>query len=87
MRTLECLRFTQAPAVNMLACERSARMVSVWDRVPSLDETIEKIDAVTTAKVRDLAGNLCQSPSAAMALYGPVQGAPELGNLTEKLRA
>lgn len=68
-------------------CERLARMVSVWDRVPSLDETITKIDAVTTAKVRELAGNLCQSPSPAMALYGPVEGAPELGDLTAKLRA
>lgn len=68
-------------------CERLARMVSVWDRVPSLDETIEKINAVTTTKVRDLAENLCQSTAPAMALYGPVDGAPELGDLTQKLRA
>ncbi|MHA1128711.1 MAG: M16 family metallopeptidase [Alphaproteobacteria bacterium] len=67
-------------------CERLARMVSVWDRVPSLDETITKIDAVTTAKVRELAENLCQSPNPAMALYGPVEGAPELDALTAKLR-
>lgn len=68
-------------------CERLARMVSVWDRVPSLDETIEKIETVTTAKARDFAANLCQSPSPAMALYGPVEDAPDLIDLTQKLRA
>lgn len=68
-------------------CERQARMVSVWDRVIDLDETIAKIDAVTTDKVREFAANLCQTKNPAMALYGPVETAPELGVLVEKLSA
>ena len=34
--------------------ERLARLVQIWDRVPPLEETIARIDAVTTGDVREL---------------------------------
>ncbi|MGR3661917.1 MAG: M16 family metallopeptidase [Paracoccaceae bacterium] len=66
--------------------ERLARLVSIWDRVPGLDETIERIDAVTTSKVRDFAVQMSQA-NAAMALYGPVEKAPTLTELRDRLSA
>ena len=68
-------------------CERLARMVSVWNRVPELEETIEKIEAVTTPKAREFAQKLCLTGKPAMALYGPVDHAPALATLTDKLVA
>lgn len=68
-------------------CERLARMVSVWNRVPDLEETIAKIEAVTTRKVQDFAKKLCLTGKPAMALYGPVADAPELAILSDKLVA
>jgi len=68
-------------------CERLARMVAIWDRVPSLEETIARIDDVSVTKVADFAARLCLAEKAAMALYGPVDKAPELGALTARLAA
>ncbi len=61
--------------------ERLARILQIWDRVPGLDETIERIDAVTTGDVCDFAGTLSTSAPMAMALYGPVEQAPTLEQL------
>ncbi len=68
-------------------CERLARMVSVWNRVPDLEEIITKIEDVTTPKVRDFAQKLCLTGKPAMALYGPVDDAPEVSILADKLVA
>ncbi|KIN60291.1 Peptidase, M16 family [Sulfitobacter noctilucae] len=67
--------------------ERLARLIQIWDRIPPLSETIEKIDAVTTGDVRDLAERMAGSAPAALALYGPVEGAPSLQNLEERRAA
>jgi predicted Zn-dependent peptidase len=61
--------------------ERLARMIQIWDRVPDLDEVVQRIDAVTTGDVRDFAGHMATAARAAMALYGPVQNAPDLEKL------
>ncbi|MGJ8586054.1 MAG: M16 family metallopeptidase [Marinosulfonomonas sp.] len=66
--------------------ERLARMVAVWNRVPGLQEVVDRIDAVTTQDVRDLAGNIAQANSA-LALYGPVEQTPELETLRQRLAA
>jgi predicted Zn-dependent peptidase len=67
-------------------CERLARMMSIWDRIPQLDEAVERIDAVTTGDVKDFAENLVTARSA-MALYGPVEQAPHLEQLKARLAA
>jgi predicted Zn-dependent peptidase len=66
--------------------ERLARVVSIWDRVPPLDETIDKIDAVTADQVRGFAERLIGS-TPALALYGPVGRAPSLDRLRQRLAA
>ncbi|MFZ0098728.1 MAG: pitrilysin family protein [Gemmobacter sp.] len=66
--------------------ERNARLLSIWGRVPDVDEAVAKIDAVTTADVRRVAGELAAS-RAALALYGPVADAPGLEAIRKRLAA
>ena len=37
-------------AIEKARAERLARLIQIWDRIPPLSETIEKIDAVTTGQ-------------------------------------
>ncbi|MFD2739173.1 M16 family metallopeptidase [Sulfitobacter aestuarii] len=67
--------------------ERLARLVQIWDRVPPLEETVAKIDAVTTGDVRDFAETMALAAPAALALYGPVDAAPSLAELQERRAA
>ncbi len=66
--------------------ERQARLLSIWGRVPGLDETIARIDAVTLEEVRAFGARLA-GERAAMALYGPTARAPELAAIRERLAA
>jgi predicted Zn-dependent peptidase len=65
--------------------ERLARMLAIWGRVPSLEETVEKIDAVDLAALRAYGERTATAARVAMALYGPVRRAPELEALRERL--
>ena len=67
--------------------ERLARLVQIWDRVPSLEETVERIDAVTTGDVRGFAEAMAVTAPAALALYGPIKSAPSLARLQERRAA
>ena len=67
--------------------ERLARLVQIWDRVPSLEDTIARIDAVTTGDVREFAQYMASQAPAALALYGPIQSAPRLEQLLERRAA
>jgi predicted Zn-dependent peptidase len=67
--------------------ERLARMVAIWDRIPSLDEVVAQIDGVTTETVRNFAGLMSAGAPAAMALYGPVADAPAVEKLQARLVA
>lgn len=66
--------------------ERNARLLSIWGRVPPVEEAVAKIDAVSTADVRRYAGALTGAP-AALALYGPVERAPGLEAIRDRLAA
>ena len=48
--------------------ERLARLVQIWGKVPSLDDTIARIDAVTTGDVRDFAAHMASAAPSALAL-------------------
>ncbi|QFT64143.1 pitrilysin family protein [Roseivivax sp. THAF30] len=63
--------------------ERHARMIQIWGRVPEIERTIARIDAVTLEDVRTFAEDLATKAPAAMALYGPVDSAPTLEALNE----
>jgi predicted Zn-dependent peptidase len=67
--------------------ERLARMLSIWDRIPSIDEVIQHIDAVTTGDVREFAGRMAGQAGTALALYGPAKAAPTLEALRARLAA
>jgi predicted Zn-dependent peptidase len=67
--------------------ERSARMISIWDRVPDLDEVVAKVDAVTPAQIRSFAEALAVRADPAVALLGPVEGAPERAAIARRLAA
>ncbi len=66
--------------------ERLARMLQIWNRIPSIEETIAKIDAVATRDVRDFAGQTATA-GAALAVYGPAEKTPTLSALRERLVA
>ena len=63
--------------------ERLARLVQIWGKVPPLEETVAKIDAVTTEDVRAFAEEMAVTAPAALALYGPIDGAPSLDEMQE----
>ncbi|KUJ78588.1 M16 family metallopeptidase [Ruegeria profundi] len=67
--------------------ERLARLVQIWGRVPTLEDTVAKIDAVSTEDVRNFAQAMAVQAPAALALYGPVSGAPTLEKLQERRAA
>jgi predicted Zn-dependent peptidase len=67
--------------------ERLARMVAVWDRVHAIDETLDKINAVTPERLRDFAGGLVARAAPAVALLGPVGRAPALAAVAGRLAA
>jgi len=67
--------------------ERLARLVGIWNRVPPLDETVARIDAVDLQGLKAHAQALAGAGQAAMALYGPIAHAPNLAELTGRLAA
>ncbi len=66
-------------------CERMVRTLAVWDRIVPLEETIEKINAVSLDDLQRFAKQLCDSKSPAMISYGRIKNAPKLENLLENL--
>ncbi|MDX5384530.1 MAG: insulinase family protein [Rhodobacterales bacterium] len=57
--------------------ERLARQMQVWGRIPPLAEVVDHIDAVTVEDVRAMAAHMISAAPSALALYGPVSGAPD----------
>ncbi len=66
--------------------ERNARLLAIWGRVPTVAETVARIDAVSTADVRAYGAGLVGA-KAALALYGPVADAPDLEAIRARLAA
>ena len=67
--------------------ERLAQLLQVHDRLVPLDETIQRIDDVSVAKVRDLATQMIEKSAMALAVYGPAETAPTLDQLKARLVA
>ena len=65
--------------------ERLVRSLSIWERVPDLNETIAKIDAVDVAGVKAFGEKMVADTGVAMALYGPKSDAPALDELKGRL--
>ncbi|PQO24216.1 peptidase M16 [Rhodobacteraceae bacterium WD3A24] len=67
--------------------ERMARLLSIWGRVPDVDETVARIEAVGVPELRDEGARMVHSGRMALALYGPIDGAPGLAELDGRLAA
>ncbi|MFN3937883.1 MAG: M16 family metallopeptidase [Gemmobacter sp.] len=67
--------------------ERMARLLAIWGRVPPPEETVALIDAVTVEAARDFGARLARRARVALALYGPVDRAPWLHEIRERLAA
>lgn len=67
--------------------ERLSRSVSIWDRVPNLDEIVSRVDAVTVGDIRAFAEHMAEQATVALALYGPVSDAPDYQTLQARLVA
>jgi predicted Zn-dependent peptidase len=67
--------------------ERMARMVQIWGKVPPIEETVTRIDAVTREAVLGFAEAQASTAAAALALYGPVEGAPSMAQIQERRAA
>jgi len=67
--------------------ERLARMLATWDRVPSVEETLARIEAVTAADLRAFGEALIGGAGPAMALLGPLDEAPSRDALARRLAA
>jgi len=64
--------------------ERNAALLSIWDRVPTVAETVARIDAVDADAARAAAARIAGGVPA-LALYGPVSDAPDSGALARLL--
>jgi predicted Zn-dependent peptidase len=64
--------------------ERLARLLQIWDRVPTLEETVARIESIGLSDVRRFAEHIGTQAPAALALYGPVDSAPSLAALQER---
>lgn len=67
--------------------ERMARYLAIWGRVPGLQEATAEIEGVSCADVRAFGAKIVAESAAALALYGPVERAPGLEALKERLAA
>ncbi|MBY6166781.1 insulinase family protein [Pseudooceanicola nitratireducens] len=63
--------------------ERMARMIQIWGKVPPLEDVVAKIDAVTRDQLRSYAEGMAIRAPMALALYGPVEGAPDHTQLSQ----
>ena len=65
--------------------ERLARLVSIWGKVPDLNETIEKIDSVDIKKVRAFSEKLVSNKRIAVTAYGPVEKVRSFGEIQDRM--
>ncbi len=67
--------------------ERLARMLIIWNRIPSLDEVVQKIDAVSLEDVRSFASNILLDKKPSLATYGPAANEISFSKLVDALVA
>ena len=68
-----------------LRCARMAGLLTTWGRILDLEEIIEKIENVNVQKVKDFGSTLLNSKKGSLALYGPVDEAPDLSKILSVL--
>ena len=66
--------------------ERNARLLTIWGRVPEVEEVVARIDAVGTSDVRAY-GETVAAACSSVVLYGPVANAPGLEAIRSRFAA
>ena len=62
-------------------CESMARSLAVWDRILDIEDIIDKIEEVTSQRVKNFGSGLLHSKKTGLSLYGPIAKAPRLSNI------
>ena len=67
--------------------ERLARMLTIWDRIPTLDEIVKKIDAVDLNDVRNFSDSIISNKRPTLSTYGPISNGVPFNQIIDSLVA
>ena len=67
--------------------ERLARMLTIWDRIPTLDEIVKKIDAVDLNDVRHFSDSIISNKKPTLSTYGPISNGVPFNQIIDSLVA
>ena len=67
--------------------ERLARMLTIWDRIPTLDEIVKKIDAVNLNDVRNFSDSIISNKKPTLSTYGPISNGVPFNQIIDSLVA
>ena len=67
--------------------ERLARMLTIWDRIPTLDEIVKKIDAVNLNDVRTFSDSIISNKRPTLSTYGPISNGVPFNQIIDSLVA
>ena len=67
--------------------ERLARMLTIWDRIPTLDEIVKKIDAVDLNDVRHSSDSIISNKKPTLSTYGPISNGVPFNQIIDSLVA
>ena len=67
--------------------ERLARMLTIWDRIPTLDEIVKKIDAVDLNDVRHFSDSIISNKRPTLSTYGPISNGVPFNQIIDSLVA
>ena len=67
--------------------ERLARMLTIWDRIPTLDEIVKKIDAVDLNDVRNFSDSIISNKRPTLSTYGPISNGVPFNQIIDSLAA
>ena len=67
--------------------ERLARMLTIWDRIPTLDEIVKKIDAVDLNDVRHFSDSIISNKKPTLSTYGPISNGVPYNQIIDSLVA
>ena len=67
--------------------ERLARMLTIWDRIPTLDEIVKKIDAVDLNDVRHYSDSIISNKKPTLSTYGPISNGVPFNQIIDSLVA
>ena len=65
--------------------ERLARMLTIWDRIPTLDEIVKKIDAVDLNDVRHFSDSIISNKKPTLSTYGPISNGVPFNQIIDSL--